>query len=629
VRSRGYDGSIGREDYEVLGGCESGYLAFDPDNPRYIYGGCFLGMIQEYDRQTHTERSVQAYEEFGIGIRPRNSRYRGNWNAPILVSGHDPKVIYHATQVLLRSSDRGYNWTEISPDLTRNEIDKQGEMGRPYSNENIEVYNTIFALAESPHDPAVLWTGSDDGLIHVTRDGGANWDEVTPKGVGRAMINMIAVSPHSPATVYAAVHKFKSGDNSPYIYRTTDNGKSWRAIVNGIPGNQFVRVVREDPVRPGLLYAGTERGLLVSFNQGENWQSLKLNLPAIPITDLKIQGNDLVMSTQGRGFWIVDDITPLRQFDDAQLEAAMYLYAPGVAYRMANGNDEGGGEYTSPNPPAGAIFYYSLDREPDLEEEKLTVEILNSAGEVLRTLNSSKDAGNQGGSGKSGYSLPAEKGINRAVWDLRTDAVTMVPGLFQFGAPPDGAIPGYALAPGMYTLRLSLGDLVQEQPLELRWDPNFSYQPATISAQQELTRDVYEMLDETYRSVLALQTIKQQIESRAKIAKDIEGMEDTVEAADALVETINDWENTLINRKRSNGQNVLTYEPRINFHLFTLLSTVDNAMQGLTQGQRDRFNDLEAQWKTAMTARDKLLAEDIPAFNESVTAAILVPPLTE
>jgi hypothetical protein len=319
----------------------------------------------------------------------------------------------------------------------------------------------------------------------------------------------------------------------------------------------------------------------------------------------------------------------LRQFDASQQQAAIHLYAPAVAYRMANGNDERKTEYTSPNPPAGAIFYYSLGRQPDLEEEKLTVEILNSEGEILRTLNSSEEAGNTGGSSKKGYSLPAGKGINRAVWDLRIDPVTMVPGLYQFGAPPGGAIPGYALAPGQYILRLSLGEEVQEQPLELRWDPNLSYEPATIAAQQELTRRIYQMLDDTYRSVLALQTIKEQIESRIMIAGEIEGMEDAIEAADSLLKTIEAWENTVINRKRSNGQNVLTYEPRLNYHLFDLLRTVDDAMLGVTQGQRDRFNDLEAEWKKAMSARDKLLAEDIPAYNEGAKTAILVPPIKE
>jgi photosystem II stability/assembly factor-like uncharacterized protein len=627
VSSRGYDGSIGREDYEVLGGCENGYLAFDPDNPRYIYGGCYLGLIQEYDRQTKTARSVQAYEEFGIGVEPKNSRYRANWNAPILVSQHDPRVIYHATQVVLKSSDRGFSWTEVSPDLTRDEIDKQGKMGRPHSNENIEVYNTIFSLAESPHNGSVLWAGSDDGLIHTTADGGANWSEVTPNGIGRAMVNMLEISPHAPETVYAAVHQFKAGDDQPYIFITKDNGKSWKSIVDGIPENEYVRVVREDPVRPGLLYAGTERGLHVSFDQGRNWQSMQLNIPAIPITDLKVQGNDLVMSTQGRGFWIVDDITPLRQYDSNQQTARLHLYSPGIAYRMANGSGFGTPEYTSPNPPDGAVFYYALDEEPDLKEHTLTAELINNDGEVVRTLTSSKETGNTGGRGKNGYALPAQKGINRAVWDLRADPVTVVPGLFQFGAPPGGAISGYTLAPGNYTVRLSLGEDVLEQPLELRWDPSFSYEQETIEAQQEYVKATFDMLDELYRSVLTLQTVKDQIKSRAKIAEGIDELESAVEAANTLVETIDEWESLLINRKRSNGQNVLSFEPRLNFHLFTLLGNIDQAMQGLTQGQRDRFDDLAADWKTAMAARETLLSEDVAAFNSSIEAAIIVPPV--
>ncbi len=376
-----------------------------------------------------------------------------------------------------------------------------------------------------------------------------------------------------------------------------------------------------------MLYAGTERGLYVSFDQGSNWQSLQLNIPAIPITDLKIQGNDLVMSTQGRAFWIIDDITPLRQYNSKQKTAGMHLYAPAVAHRMASGNGGGQAEYTSPNPPAGAVFYYSLSEALELKENKLTVEILDGQGEVVRTLSSNDEVGNKGGRGKKAYALPAEKGINRGVWDLRSDSVTMVPGLYQFGAPPGGAISGYSLAPGNYALRLSLGDRVQEQPLELRWDPNFSYEQASIAAQQDLTQKLFSMLDETYRSVLNLQTIKEQIQSRVKIVEGIDEMEDRVKAANDLIETIETWENLVINRKRSNGQNVLSYEPRLNFSLFTLLSNVDAAMQGVTQGQRDRFQDLESQWKTAMSERDKLLAEDIPAYNSTVTAAVLIPPI--
>ena len=627
ISSRGYDGSIGREDYEVLGGCENATLAFDPNNPRYIYGGCYLGMIQEYDRQTHTRRSVKAYEEFGLGQEPKDIKYRANWNAPILVSQHDPKVIYHAAQVVLRSNDRGYNWTEISPDLTRNETDKQGKMGRPYTNENIEVYNTIFALTESHHDKAVLWAGSDDGLIHITRDGGASWNEVTPNGIDRAMVNLIEVSPHDPATAYAAVHKSKTGDDRPYIYLTTNYGKIWRSIVKGIPANEYVRVVREDPVRPGLLYAGTERGLHVSFDQGKNWQSLQLKIPAIPITDLKIQGNDLVMSTQGRAFWIVDDITPLRQYEESQQQTSLHLYTPGIAYRMANGDGNRTPEYTSPNPPNGAVFYYNLDEELDLEEEKLTVEILNSKGDVLRTLSTDEKTGKEGGKGEKGYNLPAEKGINRGVWDLRTDSTTDVPGLFQLGAPEEGGgIPGYTLAPGNYTLRLSHGDNIQEQPLELRWDPNFTFEQATIAAQQEQSRKVFEMLDELYRSVLTFQTIKTQAESRVKIAENVDEMQDTFAAAEALIETIETWEAQLINQKRTRDQ-ALNHDPRLSFHLSFLLSSTNAAMHGLTQGLRDRYQDLESKWQKAMADRDRLLAEDITAFNNTVKAAILVPPI--
>ncbi|MEJ8566426.1 WD40/YVTN/BNR-like repeat-containing protein [Elongatibacter sediminis] len=627
VSSRGYDGSIGREDYEVLGGCENGYMALNPDNPRYIYSGCYLGLIEEYDRETKTARSIQAYEEFGIGVQPKDARYRANWNAPILVSQHDPEVIYHATHVLLKSTDRGFNWTEVSPDLTRNEADKQGKMGRPYSNENIEVYNTIFALAESPHDASTLWAGSDDGLVHVTTDAGTNWRNVTPRGIGRAMINAIEISPHDPETVYVAVHKFKSGDDTPYIYRTDDNGKRWSRITGGIPENEYVRVVREDPQRPGLLYAGTERGLHVSFDRGESWQSLQLNLPAVPVTDLKVQDNDLVLSTQGRGFWIVDDITPLRQWSASDEEADVFLYTPAVAYRWANGNSFGKPEYTSPNVPDGALLYFALATEPDLEAETLKLEILGADGAVLRTLTSDAKAGPAGGKGGNGYALPARRGINRVAWDLKVDPVTRVPGLYQFGAPAGGAIPGYTLPPGDYTVRLSLGDTVHEQPLTLRWDPVFEYTQSTVDTQQEYLRRAFDMLDELYRSVLSLQTVKQQVEARIGILETMEEQDEAIDRAQSLIDAIEAWESTVINRKRSNGQNVLAYEPGLNFKLFTLISSLDDAMQGVTMGQRDRFDDLERDWRSAMAARDGLLDTEVADFNAGGGSTLLVPPL--
>ena len=343
IRSRSRDGAIGRDDWEVHGGCESAYVAMNPENPRYTYAGCYLGLIEEFDTVTRTSRSIKAYEEAGLGMMSRDAKYRFNWNAPIHVSLHDPAVIYHAGNVLLRSGDRGFSWSEASPDLTRNEADKQGEGAGPYTNENIEQYNTIFSLAESPHDADTLWAGTDDGRLHVTRDGGDSWDEVTPRGVGRGLINSIDVSPHDPASAYITVMKYKEGDNAPYVYKTDNYGRSWENIGRDLPQDHFARVVREDPQRPGLLFAGMERGLYVSFDSGANWQSLQLNLPVVPITDLMLRQKDLVLATQGRAFWVVDDIAPLRTYQSEHRASSLHVYRPSTAYRLtADGRKQRG-----------------------------------------------------------------------------------------------------------------------------------------------------------------------------------------------------------------------------------------------------------------------------------------------
>ena len=370
IRSRSRDGSIGRDDWEVHGGCESAHVAFDAENPRYTYAGCYLGLIQEFDTVTRTARSVKAYEELGLGVAASEQKLRFNWNAPIHVSVHDPNVIYHAANLLLRSEDRGYTWTEVSPDLTRDEEDKQGPGAGPYTNENIEVYNTIFALEESPHDADTLWVGTDDGLVHVTRDGGEMWRDVTPRGVGRGLVNSIDVSPHDPAVAYVVAMKYKEGDNRPYVYKTDNYGRSWSSITSGLPTEHFARVVREDPQRPGLLYAGMERGLYLSFDGGDDWQAFQTNLPIVPITDLMVRRNDLVLATQGRAFWVVDDVSPLRQYAPEQQGNTLHLYEPSVAYRLTpTRGSNGGGESFAPSAPNGAVIYYSLAEELDLEEQ--------------------------------------------------------------------------------------------------------------------------------------------------------------------------------------------------------------------------------------------------------------------
>ncbi len=315
IASESLYGGIGVEDYFDAGGGESAHIAFDPDNPTLIYATTINGTLTEYDHSTQLTRSIIPFPELVYGKDARDLKYRANWNAPVAVSPHDPSIIYYGTQLVLRSTDRGANWTEFSPDLTRNDPQKQGRNGGPLTPENVgaEFYNTIYYIVESPHEKGLMWVGSDDGLVHIKREGSADWENVSPKHAGEAMINAIEISPHDKATAYLAVTGYKLNDFKPYIYKTSDYGKSWKRIDKGLPADAFVRVVREDPAQRGLLYAGTELGMFVSYDDGGNWESLDLNLPPVPVTDLSLRQDKLVAATQGRGFWVLDDLFMVRQ----------------------------------------------------------------------------------------------------------------------------------------------------------------------------------------------------------------------------------------------------------------------------------------------------------------------------
>ncbi len=630
IRSRSRDGSIGRDDWEIHAGCESAHIAFDPDNPRYTYAGCYLGLISEFDTETRTARSVKAYEEIGIGQPASEYRYRFNWNAPIVVSQHDPDVIYHAANVLLKSTDRGFSWREVSPDLTRDEADKQGRGAGPYTNENVEVYNTIFALAESPHDAATLWAGTDDGRLHLTRDGGASWAEVTPRGVGRGMINAIDVSPHAPGVAYVVAMKYKEGDNAPYVYRTGDYGRRWQLISGGLPQAHFARVVREDPERRGLLFAGMERGLFVSFDDGASWESLQLNLPVVPITDLIVRRGDLVLATQGRAFWVVDDISPLRQYAADQPRAAVHLYAPSLAWRLTpTRGRNSGGESSAPSAPDGAVIYYALAAAADLGEQKVTIEILDESGAILRTLETSEDEGVEGGGSGTAYALPAEAGINRAVWDLRTQPTVEIDYPFLFGASRDQKrLGGYRVAPGSYRVRLTHGDEVVEQPLEVRWDPINDYDAERIAEQQRLAAETFAMIDGLYRRIASLLEIRKQVALRKALA-DRAGDAALAASAGELLDALDAWRDDVSTPARTSFQDVLHFPPRLDAFLAYLFQNVDEAVLGVTEGQRERYADLRPRWQAAIDAWQRLIDEDVAPFNDRAGPAIAVPAWTD
>ncbi len=328
-------GGITEHDWYDVGGCESAVPAFDPKDPRFVYAGCYMGIISEFDDRLKTQRDIMAWPQMPAAVPPRDLKYRFNWSAPIVVSRFDPAVIYHGANVLLRSDNRGRTWREMSPDLTRNDVARQGAGGAPITNEGAggETYGVIDDLVESPHDANTIWVGTDDGLVQLTRDGGKSWANVTPPGVGEAMVNAIEVSPHAPATAYVTFSKYKFNDFTPLVFKTTDFGATWTAIVEGIAPEAWARVVREDAVRPDLLYLGTETGFYVSFTGGQRWTRLQLNLPVTPITDLRVHRNDLVAATAGRAFWILDDLSALQQWTEATPATDVRLFTPRAAYR--------------------------------------------------------------------------------------------------------------------------------------------------------------------------------------------------------------------------------------------------------------------------------------------------------
>jgi photosystem II stability/assembly factor-like uncharacterized protein len=615
IMSRTFGPGIGWKDWRAVGGCESAHVAFDPDDPTLVYAGCYQGQITEYDDRLGSARNVQAYPELPLALPMGEMKYRFNWNAPILVSSHNRQILYHAGNVLLKSEDRGRSWVEVSPDLTTNDDEKKGPQGSPITNEGAggEVYGTIYYVAESPHQAGVFWAGTDDGLVHLTRDGGKTWQNVTPPGLGEAQVNAVEVSPHDAATAYIAVTKYKFNDFTPHIFKTTDYGKKWDRIVEGIGPEAWVRVVREDPVRQGLLYAGTETGMYVSFDGGRQWQSLQLNLPVTPITDLKVQSGDLVAATQGRAFWILDDLSPLRQIDEKVAVAELHLFRPRNAIRaFAFGGFGGPNPRLGKNPPPGAILDYYVAKSP---EGPITVEILDASGKLVRRYSSQKkdEPGRPESAGEEFFGPPPPRplevkaGMNRLTWDMRHEPIPRVPGIFSFGS-----LAGRKAAPGAYQVRLTVGGKAATQPFQLEKDPRLDATAQDFQAQEELSSAIDKELTEIHQSVIRLREVRGQIEDLMKRSKDIEA------DAKGLVEKLTGVEDALIQKRTVDGQTVINFPVRLNHHYIYLRGAVDGAEGAPTEGAKKRFADLQAQWAGHKAKIDELLGAELAALNAKI-----------
>jgi photosystem II stability/assembly factor-like uncharacterized protein len=612
IASRTSDGGIDWKDWYATAGCESAYLAFDPDDPTLVYGGCYQGIINEYNHETEKSKLVMAVPYLGLGTNPEDHKYRFNWNAPIVASPHDPSVIYHAGNHVLKTEDRGISWEEISPDLTKDNPEKLKEGGGPITIESAggEIYHTIMYLMPSPHERGTLWAGTDDGRVHVTRNEGESWQEVTPGDVEDAMINSIEVSPHDHATAYVVATRYKFNDFTPHIFKTEDYGESWDRIVDGIEEEHWVRVVREDKKKEGLLYAGTELGMYVSFNGGDAWQPFQNNLPVVPITDLEIRNNDLVASTQGRGFWILDDLSPIQQISEEVAEADHYLFKPGASYQV------GGGQSDAPNqgknPPHGSLIYYSFKEKPDTAEVEVRLDLLNEEGDVIRTyaVGNEEKYDKQNESGDKPEGLPLKEGLNRLVWDYNTSEMTTVPGYFVFGNTS-----GYRMAPGTYTARLTVDGQASEQSFEVMADPRVET-PDGYEEQQQLVWEAYNAADQVHNSVNKMISVRDQISGLIKASED-HAMADTIAAqGKAANKKISDWIESVVQPNQETFQDVINFPNKLNAQFLYLYNSMDGIVPPVTEGAKQRLDDLQQVWRERKRTMQTILSEDVASFND-------------
>ena len=609
IRSRGEGGGISERDWEPTAGGESGHIAVDPTDPEVVYGGSYGGYLQRINHRTHETRLINVWPDNPIGHAAEHLKYRFQWNYPIFFSPHDPKCLYAAANVLFKTTNGGQSWTPISPDLTRNDKSKQGGSGGPITKDNtsVEYYCTIFAAVESPHEPGVLWCGSDDGLVHLSRDGGKTWAKVTPPDLPEwAMINSLEPHPTEKGGLYLAATRYKLDDDKPYLYRTLDYGKTWTKVVSGIKENHFTRVVRADPKRPGLLYAGTEAGMYISFDDGVKWESFQLNLPIVPITDLAIKNDDLIVATQGRSFWILDDLTILHQHSPKAMAKPLHLFKPRDAYRLpgggGGGDEEGGPTGTlGQNPANGALVRFHMKDLP-AKQVKATLEFLNTPGEVVRRFQSDAETGVA--------KLEVKAGMNRIVWNLRHADAEGFTGLILWGS-----LTGPRVSPGTYTARLKVGGHEQSTSFEVKGDPRASALRPDYEAQEKFLVAARDKLTETHRGIKTIRDVRDQM---AAITKRLTGDEtkEIREAAAALEKKLTAIEEALHQTKAKSSQDVLNYPIRLNNKLAALAGTVGAGDNRPTDAATQHFKELTDQINVELARLQAVLAEDLPVFND-------------
>ncbi|MCB0488443.1 MAG: glycosyl hydrolase [Cyclobacteriaceae bacterium] len=613
---------ISEEHWTYSAGGESAFLAFDPNDPTYVMGGSYLGTIEVLNTKVASGTNVMAAPIQYLGRDASDMKYRFNWNAPIIWSKHEPGTFYHGSQLLLRTRDMGVTWEEASPDLTRNEKAKQGKMGGPYTNEAVgaENYGTLAYVIESPSEKGVIWTGSDDGYVQVTRDNGKTWSNVTPKGLAECLVNSIEVSPHDPATAYIATTRYKFNDLTPGLYKTTDYGKTWVNIGKGIPYGAYTRVIREDTSRKGLLYAGTETGMYISYNGGTSWSRFQLNLPVTPITDLMLKGDDLVVATMGRSFWILDDLGLIRQYKEGA--SAFTFYKPDDAMHGSwrsplTGNSaefDGTNPLYGVNPANGVVMYYNLPKLPD--SVHLTLELRDGSGKLIRTLTSKKDEAYQRyyGAPPADPVLPKAKGINRFVWDTRYPSITGAPTAYI-----EGSYRGHKAIPGNYTATLKYpGAAEQKVDFKILNNPMYQNTADQFREWNDFMTTVEQSVSNMHQKVNQIKSMRDQLKDVLKEMSDEAKFVSLKKEGEELVKKMTAWDEDMVQRRSKAYDDVENFPNKFTANYLFVINHADSDIPMVTKPDKDRVAELERQWEPLNTRAKTIIETDVPAYTKKL-----------
>ncbi len=615
VASRTMGGGITERDYYAVGGGESAHVAPHPENPNIVYAGSYSGFLTRYNHATGERRNITVYPDNPMGHGVQDMKYRFQWNFPIEFDPFDSKTLYVGSQHLHKTTDEGESWEIISPDLSTNTKSMQVESGGPITKDDtgVEYYCTIFVITPSNQEKGVIWIGTDDGRVHITKNGGKSWTDITPNNMPKwGMVNSIDQSPHDPATAYMAVTRYKLDDFKPYLYKTSNYGKSWKLISKGIPNDAFTRVVREDPMKKGLLYAGTETGMYVSFNDGRDWQSFQLNLPIVPITDLVVKENDLVVATQGRSFWILDDLTPLHQLNNKVAGSKLHLYKPRDTYRLNAGGGWGGPSPTwGANPPNGIMTFYYLNEELNKDSE-FKLEFMESDGDVIKTFTNKKDMKNPS------PIADTKKGMNRFVWNMRYPDAKKVPNAVMWG----GTHIGPKAVPGQYKVKMTVDGKSQTQTFNILKDPRVSTTQSDFQDQFDLLMDIRNRTTEINEKILTIRSIKDQINTLTSLMKE-SGFknENLTKAGKELVKSLSTIEEELIQVKSKSRQDPLNYPIKLDNKIAALVRVVSSVDAKPTAQSYDVLEDLVSQAQVHYKKLNKVLTDDLYRFNNMVSDA--------